>query len=236
MQRSPEMPQGPEVSVDVEPRSAPRFTLLIRTAKLIVDDMQFLCVIRDISATGFSIRTFHPVDEGKRLVLELQSGDRYPATIVWQRNGEAGFEFHQQIEVDAIVMGLSDYPKRDLRFDLELPLTVHASTAKFDAELINLSRQGGSMRCATQLSIGQPIRVQASGLPEIEARVRWRKDGVYGLVLDTTFSLGDLAVLIRNLNVRTKTGSKIARAHPASHSPSNPAPQPGALSGCVSDR
>ena len=214
MQRSPEMPQGPEVSMDVEPRVAPRFTLLIRTAKLIVDDQQYLCVIRDISATGFSIKTFHPIDAGKRTVVELQTGDRHAANLVWQNEAEAGFEFHTPIEVDTIVMGLSDHPKRDLRFDLELPVILHTHGVKLQANLANLSRQGGNIQCDSKLSIDQMIRIEARGVPEIEARVRWRKDGVYGLIFDTTFSLANLALLIRNLHVRSKSGSKIARACP----------------------
>ncbi len=212
MQSNPEMPQGPEISVDVEPRAAPRFTLLIRTAKLIIDDQQFLCVVRDISATGFSIRSFHPIEKSTRIALELQSGDCYPADMVWQRDGEAGFEFHTPIEVDAIVMGLSEHPKRDLRFDLELPVTLHAHGMRLKAKLANLSRQGGNVQCDSKLSIDQLIRIEAPGMPDIEARVRWRKEGVYGLVFDTTFSLANLALLIRDLHLRSKSGSKIARA------------------------
>ena len=200
--------------MDVEPRVAPRFTLLIRTAKLIVDDQQYLCVIRDISATGFSIKTFHPIDAGKRTVVELQTGDRHAANLVWQNEAEAGFEFHTPIEVDTIVMGLSDHPKRDLRFDLELPVILHTHGVKLQANLANLSRQGGNIQCDSKLSIDQMIRIEARGVPEIEARVRWRKDGVYGLIFDTTFSLANLALLIRNLHVRSKSGSKIARACP----------------------
>ena len=202
------------MAMDVEPRTAPRFTLLIRTAKLIVDDQQFLCVIRDISATGFSIRTFHPIEKGKRIVVELQSGERYPAEMVWQRDNEAGFQFHSPIEVEAVVMGLSNFPKRDLRFDLELPVKVHTHGLKLQAELANLSRQGGNIKCGSKLSIDQMIRIEAPGFPEVEARVRWRDEGVYGLVFDTTFSLGDLALLIRNLHLRSKSGSRIARACP----------------------
>jgi len=40
------LPAGAEL------RAAPRFTLLIRAAKLIADGREFLCIIRDASATG----------------------------------------------------------------------------------------------------------------------------------------------------------------------------------------
>ena len=37
-------------------RAAPRFTLLIRAAKLVSAQGEFVCVIRDVSETGVSVR------------------------------------------------------------------------------------------------------------------------------------------------------------------------------------
>ncbi len=42
-----------------EQRGAPRYTSLIRAAKLVCGQGEFVCVIRDVSATGVSLRTFH---------------------------------------------------------------------------------------------------------------------------------------------------------------------------------
>ncbi len=42
-----------------EKRSDARFTSLIRAAKLVTSQGEFICVIRDVSATGISLRTFH---------------------------------------------------------------------------------------------------------------------------------------------------------------------------------
>lgn len=189
-------------TLDLEERRAPRFTLLIRTAKLIIEDRQYLCVVRDISMTGASIKSFHPVPEGKRTALEFPTGDVYPAEMVWQKDGEAGFQFHTPIDVEDIIMATGEYPKRDLRFDVELPLQIEGDSLPIPAQLVNVSRQGGLIHCDTALAIGQPLRIKAPGLPDIEARVRWRKGQAYGLVLDTTFSLVDLAALIDRLHSR----------------------------------
>lgn len=189
-------------TLDLEERRAPRFTLLIRTAKLIIEDKQYLCVVRDISMTGASIKSFHPVPEGKRTALEFPTGDTYPVEMVWQKDGEAGFQFHTPIDVEDIIMATGDYPKRDLRFDVELPLQIEGGSLPIPAQLANVSRQGGLIHCDTALAIGQPLRIKAAGLPDIEARVRWRKGQAYGLVLDTTFSLVNLATLIERLHGR----------------------------------
>ena len=204
--------------IELEDRAAPRFTLLIRTAKLVVEDRQYLCVVRDISASGASIRSFHELPEGKRMAIEFQNGDLHPAELVWQKPGEAGFQFLVPIEVDNIVAGYGEFPKRDLRFDIQLPVTLNTHGRQIQAQLVNLSRQGGSIKTPDNLMIDQPIRMEARGVPEIEARVRWRKDGCYGLVFDTTFSLANLAILIRNLHGRGERCEQARSGRLANHS------------------
>ena len=55
-------------------RITPRFTLLIRAAKLICQQGEFICVIRDISSTGVSLRLFHALPRCDSFVLEFQTG------------------------------------------------------------------------------------------------------------------------------------------------------------------
>lgn len=182
-----------------EVRAAPRFTLLIRPAKLRVGKVQYVCVIRDISATGVSIRQFHEIGWHGPVVLELQTGERHPVEPVWHRAGEAGFRFFEPIAVDEVISGCSAYPKRDLRFEIAWPIAVQAQGVANPAELVNLSRQGALIECEALLAIGQAVMLKAKGLPTIEARVRWRKGNRYGMVFDTTFSLQQLAIAIEQL-------------------------------------
>src|SRR5690606_28940009 len=65
-------------SATAEDRAAARFTLLIRPAKLIAPQGQFLCVIRDVSATGVSLRASQPRPDGNAVQLGRQPGDRHP--------------------------------------------------------------------------------------------------------------------------------------------------------------
>ena len=60
-----------------EQRGAQRFTLLIRAAKLVTSKGEFICVIRDVSTTGVSVKLFHQVPDEDEMALELQSGDLY---------------------------------------------------------------------------------------------------------------------------------------------------------------
>ncbi len=187
-----------DVPVRVEDRVAPRFTLLIRPAKLLVGPCQIVCVIRDLSATGVSVRLFEDVTWRGLIQIELQTGDRYTLEHVWHRGTEAGFRFLDPVAVEDVIAQNSFYPKRDLRFDIDLPARLRNLTGSVDAQLRNISRQGGLLSCDPPLALNQPLRIESDRLPDIEARVRWRREGLYGLVFDTTFSLAALAEAVRS--------------------------------------
>src|SRR3546814_17509985 len=83
-----------------ELRSAPRFRLLIRAAKLITAHGEFVCVLRDISSTGVSVKLFHALPDCKTVELELQCGDTHEMERSWIRGREAGFEFTGSVNID----------------------------------------------------------------------------------------------------------------------------------------
>lgn len=86
-----------------EERVAPRFTLLIRSAKLIGAQGEFICVIRDVSTSGISLRGFHTLPSEGPLRLELQSGETHAIEEVWRRGHESGYRFLEPVEVHDLV-------------------------------------------------------------------------------------------------------------------------------------
>ena len=161
--------------------------------------MQYMCIIRDISATGVRIRLFHDLEWKGAAALELQTGEHYPFKLVWNNGSEAGLQFLAPIEVDKVVGNCSLYPKRDLRFDISLPVTFRTGGLVRTGIIKNLSRQGALIEADAALAIDQAFMLDSHGLPTIEARVRWKRQNRFGLVFDTTFSLKELAVLLERL-------------------------------------
>lgn len=182
-----------------EERAAPRFTLLIRAAKLVAPQGQFVCVIRDVSSTGVSLRGFHPLPEGDALTVELQSGERHAVERVWERGMDSGYRFPEPVQVDDLISESGEYPRRQVRVDVERPVYVQAGGQTVEARLTNLSQQGARIECPYLLAIGQPLRLAADDLPDISAKVRWREGRRFGLVFDTTFNLRELALLAARL-------------------------------------
>ncbi|MGB5778454.1 MAG: PilZ domain-containing protein [Allopontixanthobacter sediminis] len=198
-------------AVALEERAAPRFTLLIRTAKLVCGRAEYLCVIRDVSAEGISVRLFHPLppaeqlpaDIDSRFVLEMQTGDRHPVRSIWEKPGEAGFQFLTPVDVEQMIRRSSRFPKRELRFAAELPVKLAISGAKYHAVLHNISQQGAMIETGEHLKIAQTMWIESRTMPDIEAKVRWRQGERYGLIFDTTFRIGDLAEIVHALQKRT---------------------------------
>ena len=182
-----------------EERGAPRFTLLIRAAKLISGQGEFICVIRDVSATGASLRLFHDLPPCENVEIELQSGQRYAMRRVWTRVREAGYEFSGEVDVDKLVSEVGQFPKRPIRLAIEFPVAISAGLQRERATILNISQQGARIECDGLFAIDQSIRIEGEALSEVRAKVRWRKSKEYGLVFEDTFSLADLARLAAHL-------------------------------------
>jgi hypothetical protein len=188
-------PEGP----GTEQRAAPRVTLLIRAAKLVSGQGEFVCVIRDVSETGISVRLFHALPACRDFALHMPAGAIYEVSRVWEKGKEAGFTFAQAVAVEKLVNESSDYPKRGLRLGLCFPVTVHMLAGSFEAVVENLSQQGARLTCDRLLAIDQTVRLalpDGSAKPrEVRAKVRWRREQHYGVVFDDTFTLGEFARL-----------------------------------------
>jgi hypothetical protein len=185
----PEAVPGP-----CEGRAAPRFTLLIRSAKLIAPSGEFVAVIRDVSESGISLRGFHRLPAGDTLLLELRTGEQYRLEPVWDRGHEAGYRFVDKVDIVRLIAEAGRYPKRQVRLNLTFAAELVFLGRRVPAEVVNLSQQGARITCGETLAIQQPLRIVSDVLPDVRARVRWRKDTSFGLAFDDTFSLNQLAL------------------------------------------
>jgi hypothetical protein len=176
-----------------EMRGAPRFTLMLRSAKLIADGTEYLCIIRDVSETGVKLRLFHTVPRAAVLMIETASGQHYPMHLVWEAKGEAGFRFAQPINVDSFVSESGPYPKRPLRLRVNHPAVVRVGKESFSATILDISRQGARIAVSNRLAIRQKFCLEARELPLFEGTVCWRREPEYGVVFSQLMGLEELA-------------------------------------------
>lgn len=191
--------EGTLATAAAEQRIAPRFTLLIRAAKLIMPTGEFLCVIRDASESGISVRTFHALPQFKDMTIELQNGDRYSVEHVWEEQDRAGFRFTQDVDIRRIIESPSRFAKRPIRIKLETPAEISCFAGKVDVTIHNISQQGASVTSGMRLALDQRVKISAWGLRETAAKVRWRNGKEFGLAFEDTYQFGELARIARML-------------------------------------
>ncbi len=185
---------------ELEQRVARRFTLLIRAAKLVTDKGEFLCVIRDVSETGISVRIFHPLPDASRTRVELQNGDSHEVELVWQDEDRAGFRFAHEADIMRIIESPSRFAKRAMRLNLAADARVTTLDGRSEpVEITDLSQQGAKIACSCRFAIDERVKISARGLPETSAKVRWRKQGGCGLIFEDTYQYGDLARIAARL-------------------------------------
>lgn len=189
---------GPERQAR-EMRSSPRLTILIRSAKLICGSGEYLCIVRDVSETGVRLRLFHPMPPERHVSLELATGDTFAVEKIWESDDQAGFRFTNPIELQHFISEAGPYPKRPVRLSLEFPAIITTDGGPSVAMVRNISRQGARIETTRLLALGQTVKVNAEGLPELYATVCWRSVPSYGLVLQQVFTFEELAMLADRL-------------------------------------
>jgi len=179
-------------------RSGRRYTLLLRAGKLMLEAGEFLCLVRDVSDRGLKVRLFHPLAIDPTCELELGNGERLAIERAWQQGEQAGFRFIQApIDIHTLIDESGPFPKRHLRLRLDppLPLLVTADGLSEAGVLCDISQHGGAVAIERRLPIHAQVRINAPQLPELHARVRWRRGGMHGLVFQQGFRLDELAEL-----------------------------------------
>ncbi|NCU12702.1 MAG: PilZ domain-containing protein [Sphingomonadaceae bacterium] len=193
-------PAAPPGNPDLDQRSDRRVSLLLRAGKLVSPDGEFLCIVRDASAGGIKARLLHGLPGSGTFDLELANGEVYPLQLVWQAAGHAGFRFlDRPIDVHGLVDEPSSFPKRGLRLRLTMPVSVTEAGEERPAVLRDISQHGAQIEIEPGLAVGQRIALRGSGLPAMQATVRWRRRGAHGLVFQRGFRLDELAELVGRL-------------------------------------
>ncbi len=180
-----------------EGRAAPRTSLLIRAAKLVTSQGEFVCVLRDVSETGICVRLFHSAPAGDPVELHMPAGGVYALRSVWEKDREAGFEFIENVDVSQLINESGEYPKRGLRLGVYFPITISTLTQSSEALVENLSQQGARFESDAKFAIDQSLRLSCDeggvAVKDLRAKVRWRRDKQYGVVFDDTLTLSDFA-------------------------------------------
>lgn len=183
-----------------ERRSAARVTVMIRPAKLIADNREFLCVVRDVSEGGLKLRLFHALPQHGHLTIEFENGERHAIRLVWQAGELAGCHFVDEVDLPRLIAAHDGpYPRRQPRLQVEVPAMLCTGGLRTPITMRDISQRGASVDCPGWLMIDELVRIESQVLPTIHAKIRWRRPPRYGVVFEQTFRLEELALACARL-------------------------------------
>jgi hypothetical protein len=186
----------------MEPRAAPRIALMLRVGKLRMPQGEFLCVVRDASASGIKVKLFHSLPHRGSCELELGTGDCYAVEWVWEQDGHAGFRFASgTVDLSALIDESTPHPRRHLRLRLDRPVTLIAQDQRCDTIMRDISQHGALVEFDSRLPLGLKVQLECNDLPNLEGRIRWRLSRAHGVVFQRSFRLDELAILAEQIQV-----------------------------------
>lgn len=187
---------GDEQENQIGRRLSTRLLRMFRPAKLLVDDREFLCVVRDISNGGLQLQLFHDLPEYDQIAVEFDTGQRYAVRKVWKSAGRIGCAFLHNVDLHPILSAAgAAHPKRQPRLHVEHDACLFAGDTKTPVIIRDISQRGVSLDCPAWLMIDELVRLESKIIPPVHAKVRWRSPPRYGLVFEETFGMGALAAL-----------------------------------------
>ncbi len=177
----------------VDRRAAQRTSLVMRAAKLISLEGEYVCIVRDVSRTGVKLKLFHDAPPGEFVFLELANGEVYPMQRVWQRDDHAGFRFTSEIDIDRFIKEPGHPARRHIRLRVRWPATVSITGRDFRGCVLNWSQQGACIDIEGQIPVRHAIWFEMSGVPRRFGHVCWRKGNRHGLVFQDATPLDTFA-------------------------------------------
>ncbi|WP_284124042.1 PilZ domain-containing protein [Parerythrobacter aestuarii] len=180
-------------------RANARSSLMLRSAKLVCQSGEYVCIVRDVSAEGVGLRFMHAVPTEPRVILELSNGATYPIERVWKGKQQAGYRFARAIELQDFIHEPSPFESRPIRLRIRAQGVVEAHRVAHRIRLLDLSRGGALIECGERFGQGAYLTLELPGMDVRPADVCWRKGGQHGLMFHDPLTTQQLASIAMQL-------------------------------------
>ena len=169
-------------------------TLLLRTAKLIADGTEHLCILRRVSGTGVTVQLFQSRPKATTFAIEMINGTQCPLEPDYWVGAYEAFRIPKDIDPRALrdMLEANDH-RHEIRLNQALEGKLSVDGKAHAIKFTNISQQGACIACDNQLKLDQLVKIETKTLPDIPAKVRWRQNGRYGLIFEQTFRFDELA-------------------------------------------
>jgi hypothetical protein len=182
----------------VQQQAQARKSLMLRSAKIVCQAGEYICVVRDVSETGTTLSFLHETPAEGRIILVLANGLTYPIERVWADARQAGYRFASDIAPDEFIHTDRPFHTRPIRLGLRAIAQITDGRAGCPAQMTDISSQGARIESMGDWREQQLVNFHVTGLPQRLATVAWREQGptfaAYGLEFQHPIPLADLAI------------------------------------------
>ena len=179
-----------------ERRSDERLIAMLRVAKLTdTQGRDQLIRVRNVSAGGLMAEIGHPVQVGDTANIELSS-QVIPSTVVWIREGTAGFKFDQNIDLGELLAGRKQrhgFRPRPPRLEVDCKANVKLENSYYTVDVHDISLGGMKVEPIEEYCLGKKVVVVVESLRPVRGEVRWFSDRKAGIVFEQPLTFEELA-------------------------------------------
>ncbi|MDQ3145218.1 MAG: PilZ domain-containing protein [Pseudomonadota bacterium] len=179
-----------------ERRSDDRLMSMLRVAKCVQEGGgEQLIRVRNVSAGGLMAEVGHPMAVGTTVGLELSS-QKIPATVVWTREGTAGFKFDQGVDLGELLAGRKPrhgFRVRPPRLEVDCKATLKLGKTYYTVDVHDISLGGVKIEPIEEYCLGKQVVVVVESLRPVRGEVRWFADRRAGIIFDKPLKFEELA-------------------------------------------
>ncbi|WP_265570964.1 PilZ domain-containing protein [Sphingomicrobium nitratireducens] len=196
-----------EVPRPMERRIDERVVPTLRVAKVVDESgSEQLVRVRNLSAGGLGAEIGRQLEVGQEVQVELNS-QMLPSTVVWIREGTAGFKFAHNIDLGEMLAGRKPrhgFRPRPPRLQVACKANLKIGKTYYTVEVHDISLGGLKVEPIDEYCLGQPVTVVVESLRPIKGEVRWFADRKAGIVFDKPLKFEELSEWIgKRLEVAT---------------------------------
>ncbi|HVM37502.1 MAG TPA: PilZ domain-containing protein [Sphingomicrobium sp.] len=170
---------------------------LFRVGSITIDDRRELCLIKNISAGGMRIRAYCAIEEGKRLSVELKSGEPVSGSVRWISGDNVGIGFDTPVDVlELLTLSMEGPRPRMPRVEVDCFASARQGAEVYRVQARDISQGGVKLASGAELKIRGELVVSLPGLDPLPGVVRWRDDGCYGITFNKILPLPVLVAWI----------------------------------------
>ena len=179
-----------------ERRGDERMIAMLRVAKLTdASERDQLIRVRNVSAGGLMAEVGHAVTVGDEVMIELSS-QKVPSTVVWIREGTAGFKFEQNIDLGELLAGRKPrhgFRPRPPRLEVNCKANVKLENSYYTVDVHDISLGGMKVEPIEEYCLGKKVVVVVESLRPVRGEIRWFSERKAGIVFDQPLKFEELA-------------------------------------------